>query len=143
MSVCCVSMYGLAMCGFGWYLIVFRPQVKRSGSINYFSWPEEIGAVSVKKVLDKPQPKNSRNSLGCLPSGRTARKNVIEGIRAYALEHGENPHNVELFGDVDCSAKFFHFMHGKVPCMLHSHVLGAWSTRRRRRLNLAERARFR
>ena len=109
-----------------------------------FEWPPEIGSVPVEHFLEKPTKLdfNDRQPWGPLPIGMSGRINVLKGISTWAKQHGQNAFKQELFGDIDCSAGYCNWMHGKIPCLLYSHPQGPWSIKRGRRLTIQERARF-
>ena len=76
-----------------------------------------------------------------MPTAETGKANVRIALRKY-IKKGINPfEDVDLFGDIACSAKFLSWMNGKVPCMLHSHPQGPWSIKRGRFLTIQERGR--
>ena len=108
-----------------------------------FHWPDPIGHVPIAKFVEPPEPgvRSKNVPLGTMPTAETGKANVRIALRKN-IKKGINPfEDVDLFGDIACSAKFLSWMNGKVPCMLHSHPQGPWSIKRGRFLTIQERGR--
>ena len=111
-----------------------------------FTWPLAIGCLPVEQFLWPVPPKRElftdEHPFGPMPSSDRAKAKVMACIRNCAKKGHNALTNCELFGDLDCSESWISWSEGKVPCLVRGHPCGPWSTRRCRRLSVAERARL-